>query len=694
MRVSFDWLKEYAKIDVTPGEAAEKLTMTGLEVEAIEYIDGDAVFEVNVTPNRADCLSIIGIARELSASYNVPLVFPDLNVAAESKGLDFNVEIKDPELCWRYAGRIVRNLKVGTSPAWITKRLEKCGIRSINNVVDVTNYVLLEFGQPLHAFDLGTLKGKMIRIGTPKSIEGRAGLKFKTLDGTERDIPGDSLMIWDGERPVAVAGVMGGLDTEVTAGTVDVFIESAFFEPTSIRRTSKRLGLKTDASYRFERGTDIKMLKKALDRAAMLMKEIAGGTVYGKIDMYPRGFHPQEINVRYDRVNKLLGLKLTPKQIVASLNGLGLDIGEGDAAAFKVKVPPYRRDITMEADIIEEVARLHGYDKIPTELPEAILGGDEKKEEVYPRELRREIRRSFLKTGFSEAINLSFMGAEDLDLLAIPAEDIRRKVVQLKNPLREEEAYMRTTLLPSLIRNLCHNLSHGNRDLRLFEASRVFYSTGPAALPEERDRVAAIYFREKTKALYKDDAQDFYVVKGVLEAVLADIGIADVAYARSAEPFLHPGRSADILVSGKKAGYIGSLSPAVIDRLDIKTQKPSVIVLDIDFVSLVDAGKRKTTYRPLPKYPFVERDTAIVLDAAIEASAIIRILKSYASELIEDVSIFDVYQGANIGDGKKSVAFNVRYRSADRTLTDAEVESLHAKLVEYIVGKTKGQVRV
>jgi phenylalanyl-tRNA synthetase beta chain len=348
----------------------------------------------------------------------------------------------------------------------------------------------------------------------------------------------------------------------------------------------------------------------------------------------------------------------------------------------------------MEADIIEEVARLHGYDKIPTELPEAILGGDEKKEEVYPRELRREIRRSFLKTGFSEAINLSFMGAEDLDLLAIPAEDIRRKVVQLKNPLREEEAYMRTTLLPSLIRNLCHNLSHGNRDLRLFEASRVFYSTGPAALPEERDRVAAIYFREKTKALYKDDAQDFYVVKGVLEAVLADIGIADVAYARSAEPFLHPGRSADILVSGKKAGYIGSLSPAVIDRLDIKTQKPSVIVLDIDFVSLVDAGKRKTTYRPLPKYPFVERDTAIVLDAAIEASAIIRILKSYASELIEDVSIFDVYQGANIGDGKKSVAFNVRYRSADRTLTDAEVESLHAKLVEYIVGKTKGQVRV
>jgi phenylalanyl-tRNA synthetase beta chain len=693
MRVSFDWLKEYAKIDVAPEEAAEKLTMTGLEVEAIERIDGDAVFEVNVTPNRADCLSIIGIARELSASYNVPLVFPDLNVAAESKGLDFNVEIKDPKLCWRYAGRIVRNLKVGPSPDWIKKRLEKCGIRSINNVVDVTNYVLLEFGHPLHAFDLKTLKDSMIRIGTPKSVDGRAGLKFKTLDGTERDIPGDSLMIWDGERPVAVAGIMGGLDTEVTASTVDVFIESACFEPVSIRRTSKRLGLKTDASYRFERGTDIKALKKALDRAAMLMKEVAGGTIYGKIDMYPQGFQPQEINVRYDRVNRLLGLKLTPKEMLASLNGLGLDIEERDAAAFKVKVPPYRRDITMETDIIEEVARLHGYEKIAAELPEAILGGDEKKEEVYPRELRRDIRQSFLKTGFNEAVNLSFMGGEDLDLLDIPAEDIRRKVVQLKNPLRDEEACMRTTLLPSLIRNLCHNLSHGNRDLRLFEAARVFYSTGPATMPEERERIAAIYFKEKTKALYKEEAQDFYVVKGVLEAILADIGIADVSYVRSTEPFLHPGRSADIVIGGKKAGYIGALSPDVTDKLDFKAQKPSVIVLDIDFASLTAAVKRKTTYRQLPKFPFVERDTAIVLDAAIEASEIIALLKSCSSGLIEDVSIFDVYHGANIGAGKKSVAFNVRYRSADKTLTDAEVEGLHANLVEYIVGKTKGQVR-
>jgi phenylalanyl-tRNA synthetase beta chain len=693
MRVSFDWLKDFVKIDATPEAAAEKLTMTGLEVEAIERVDGDVVFEVNVTPNRADCLSIVGIARELSASYNVPLVFPDLNVVSESNGLDFNVEITDPELCWRYAGRIVRNLKVGPSPDWIKKRLEKCGIRSINNVVDVTNYVLLEFGHPLHAFDLKTLQGNMIRIGTPESIIGRAGLKFKTLDGTERDIPGDSLMIWDAEKPVAVAGVMGGLDTEVTGTTVDIFIESAYFEPTSIRRTSKRLGLKTDASYRFERGTDIKALKKALDRAAMLMEEVAGGTIYGKIDIYPKTFHPIEINVRYERVNKILGIKLAPKQILAGLNGLGLDIEKQGSDSFRVKVPPYRRDITMEEDIIEEVARLYGYDKIPAELPQTSLGGDQKKEDIYAHELRRDVRQSFLKAGFTEAINLSFIGTDELDLLSIPADDVRRKLVRIKNPLREEEAFMRTTIVPALIRNMLHNVSHGNRDLKFFEAARVFTSTGPDTLPEEKERIAALYFREKTKILYREDAQDFYVVKGVLEAVLAGIGITDVSYVRSNEPFLHPGRAADIIIRGQKTGYIGALSPVVTDRLDLKANKPSIIVVEMDVASIITASKRKVTYKQLPKYPFVERDTALVLDASIEAAEIIGHLRAYPSDLIEDVSIFDVYQGTGIEPGKKSVAFNVRYRSADKTLTDAEVEGLHAKLVEHMVGKTKGQVR-
>jgi phenylalanyl-tRNA synthetase beta chain len=347
----------------------------------------------------------------------------------------------------------------------------------------------------------------------------------------------------------------------------------------------------------------------------------------------------------------------------------------------------------MEADIIEEVARLYGYDKIPAELPQTSLGGDHKKEDLYSHELRRDVRQSFLKVGFTEAINLSFIGADELDLLSIPVDDVRRKLVRIKNPLREEEAFMRTTIVPALIRNMLHNVSHGNRDLKLFEAARVFTSTGTDTLPIENERIAALYFREKTKTLYREDAQDFYVVKGILEAVLAGIGITDVSYIRSNEPFLHPGRAADILISGQKAGYIGALSPVVTEKLDLKASKPSIIVLEMDIEIVISASKRKVIYKQLPKYPFVERDTAIVLDAAIEAAEIIGHLKSFPSDLIEDVSIFDVYQGTGIEPGKKSIAFKVRYRSADKTLTDAEIESLHAKLVGHIVGKTKGQVR-
>jgi phenylalanyl-tRNA synthetase beta chain len=693
MRVSLDWIKDYVKVDAAPEAVAEKLTMTGLEVEAIERVDDDWVFEVNVTPNRADCLSIIGVARELSVSYGLPLVFPDLNIVADATPLDFNIEIAQPELCPRYAGRIVRNLRVGPSPEWMKKRLEKCGIRSINNVVDVTNYVLLEFGQPLHAFDLRALKGRMIRVGAPKALAGLETMKFKTLDGVERDIPGDALLIWDGERPVAVAGVMGGLDTEVTEDTADILIESACFEPTSVRRTSKALGLKTDASYRFERGADIKALKKALDRAALLMKELAGGGICGKIDIYPKSFHPAEITVRFDRVNRLLGLELSAETILGCLDGLGLEISEQSDSGFVVKVPPYRRDITMEADIIEEVARFYGYENIPVELPEAVLGGAGQRDRICATGIRRDIRQSFLKSGYTEAINLSFMGSADLDLLGIPQDDPRRRLVKILNPLREEEAYMRTTVLPALIRNLAHNVSHGNRDLRFFEMSRVFENSAAGPLPVERERVAAVYFREKTKSLYREEAADFYIVKGVVEAMLAGIRAADVSYIRSCEPFLHPGRSADILIGGQKIGYIGALSPEVTDKLDIKAHKPSIIALEMDMAELIAASREKITFKHLPRYPYIERDTAIILDADISAADIIGHLKSYPSGMIEDITIFDVYQGKGIEEGKKSVAFNVRYRSAEKTLTDSEVEGLHAALVEHLVSRTAGRVR-
>ncbi len=723
MRVPFEWLKEFIDIKESPHEVAHRLTMIGLEVETVEQVDSDVVFEVNVTPNRPDCLSIIGIARELSAAYKTPLVFPEHDVLAETGELDFNVDIVNVDLCHRYAGRVVRNLKIGPSPEWLKKRLEKCSIRSINNIVDVTNYVLLELGHPLHAFDLKTIKGRRIIVGTSNRVKGQgARIKLKTLDGIEREMPEDSLLIWDAERPIAIAGVMGGMETEVADSTMDIFIESAYFEPVSVRRTSKALGLKTESSYRFERGTDIKMLKKALDRAAYLMREVAGGTICGKIDIYPKRYKPDEINVRYNKVNETLGLKLTKEEIIDCLDGLGFEMKKL-ANSLKIKPPAYRREIKKEIDVIEEVARIYGYDRIPAQLPKATIMSQESRVKSQESKIKDNIKQSLLKSSFTEVINYSFTGLQDIDLLGIGEDDERRNLVQIKNPLKIEESFMRTTLMPAFIKDLIHNVSHGNRELRLFEIARVFISqksevslahrssliahrkkdhelsamshelSSASILPIECEHLAALYYKEKSKALYRDDTPDFYIVKGVIEAILNDLKIYDYSFVRSSEPFLHPGQSADIFIMDSKIGYVGVLSPAIVDSLDIKAHKPSVIVMEIDIDSIIPYAMQVVKYRPLPRYPYIERDTAIIVDSLLEAAMLMKWLKSYSSDLIEDIYVFDVYQGENIPEGKKSIAFNVRYRASDRTLKDDEIDAMHKSLVDYILDKTKGQLR-
>lgn len=699
MRVPLEWLKEFINLKKSPSDIAHDLTMIGLEVESMEEIEGDIIFDINVTPNRPDCLSIIGIARELSALYKIPIIFPEHNIVAETKELGFNVNIIDKDLCHRYAGRVIKNVKISESPDWMKDRLHKCNIRSINNVVDITNYVLLELGHPLHAFDLRKIKGSTVKIGTSEKIEGPGSkVKIKTLDGVEREMPDDALLIWDIERPIAIAGIMGGADTEVTSLTTDLFIESAYFEPISIRRTSKKLGLKTESSYRFERGTDIKMLKKSLDRAAYLIKVLADGDIYGKLDIYPKRFTPEEIIVRISRINEILGLNINKKDILNSLEGLGLEI-EDLIDRLKVIPPTYRRDLQNEYDIIEEVARIYGYNNITSELPKATIGIKIPEDKIKNKERRviNNIRQSFLKTGFTEVINYSFMGIQDLELLKIPDKDERRNLLRILNPLRTEESFMRTMLLPSLIKNMKYNIFHGNKELRLFEISKVFIRKNEKSqfsLPMEMEHLAALYYREKTKALYRDDTPDFYILKGVVEAILNDLKIYDYYFVRTSEPFLHPGQSADIYIAQDiRVGYIGALSPEIVDSLDIKAHKPSLLVIEIDLDSIVSSVAETVKYKSLPKYPFIERDTSIIVDTSIEASLIINHLRSYPSALIEDVSIFDVYEGKNIPGGKKSITFNVRYRSSDRTLTDEEIDTLHKALVDYILDKTKGQLR-
>lgn len=683
MRVPIEWLKEYIKFSMGPDELGTMLTMAGLEVESIENTDDDTILEVNVTPNRPDCLSILGIAREVSVLTGLPLKFPEYEIKNESGGCDVKISISDKDLCYRYAGRVVRDLRIGDSPEWMRKRLEKSGMRSVNNIVDATNYVMLEMGHPIHAFDMDKLEGRVIRAGRSAT-----GNRITTIDGIERELPQDALLIWDSSMPVAVAGVMGGIGTEVSGGTTNIFIESAYFLSSSVRKTSRALGLKTEASYRFERGADIEIIDKALDRAALLISNISGGRVSLKEDVYARPFEPRNIKVRYERVNKVIGVSLSEDEIIEIVRKLGIrfDMHPG----YFIALPPsFRTDISRETDVIEEVARCYGYNRIPVTIPRVFIS---RKKKNKSHSQIHDIKESMRKSGFTEAINYSFMSEAMLSMLNIPDEDPRRRTIAIRNPLRAEESLLRTMILPSLIRNLVTNISTGSKDLRLFEVSRVFIDKG-GILPEERHHLGSIYFREKSPYLWKDETPDFYLFKGLFESLMEELRISDCRFEKSSELFMHPGQSADIFVFGEKAGFLGVLHPDITGRLSLKVSRPEILVMEIDIEKLLPFVPDKNAYVPVPRQPYIERDIALIVDYSLPAYNIIAQIRAYPSELIEDVSIFDFYKGKNIPESKKSVAFAIRYRAKDRTLTDSEIEALHNDVVRRVCEATGGIVR-
>ena len=683
MRVSLDWIKDFVDIKAAPEEVAHRLTMAGLEIEGMESLDGDVIMEVNVTPNRPDCLNILGIAREVAAAFDLPLRIPGVVINAEKNPSDVQVEIDSTDLCGRYTGRSITCVEIKDSPEWMKKRLEKCGIRSINNVVDITNYVLLEFGHPLHAFDADRIRGKKIRVD-------RAGKSrnIVTLDGVERTLSEDTLLIWDGKGPVAVAGIMGGEGSSVDEHTKNVFLESAYFNPSSIRKSSKTLGLKSESSYRFERGTDILFLESALNRATLLIQELAGGTISDIVDEYPGKYKQTEITVQYRKVNSLLGTELENDRILRILERIGIRTKDrGDS--FIVYPPAFRGDIREPVDIIEEVARCYGYDKIPVRIPKTVLpdGILNMKERTV-----QKIRETIRKAGFNEVINFSFMNSADLDMLSIPEHEERRKYIALMNPLRQEECLMRTTLVPSLINNFLYNLSRDVRDIRLFELARVFVDSG-GQLPEEGLRLGGIYFQDNAPVIWKDSSPSFYVVKGAIECLFDEMKIREYSFKSSEQVFLHKGKSADIILGEKNIGFIGELGPNIVERLDLKIQRPEIVVFELDADELFSLIPEKMVFSQIPKYPFIQRDIALIIDKDMTSAEVMDVLHDYKSEFIEKVELFDYYKGKNIPQDKKSLAFRVIYRSRDRTLTDSEVESVHHSLTEYITKKTGGEIR-
>jgi phenylalanyl-tRNA synthetase beta chain len=658
----------------------------------------DVIYDLEVTPNRPDLNSVLGIAREISALTGNPLKLPelgDLGLASREPGASqvpvvlhhlVDVRLADEDLCPRYVARVVNGVKVGPSPDWLRSALEKVGIRSISNVVDVTNYVLLETGQPLHAFDFHLIA--RAQDGKPAIIVRRAteGEKFKTLDGQERTLTKEMLLIADEQKGIALAGVMGGLNTEINDQTVDVLIESAYFTPTNIRRTSKQLALRTDASYRFERGADIGMADWASRRCAQLILQTAGGTlVEGVVDAYPKPFEPKQVTLRHVKVNELLGVTIPHADNVKHLESLGLVVLHQTNEACLFRIPSWRVDIKREVDLIEEIARLHGVDKIPSTPPRGAIG-ENAFDTVYDQ--LSEARRILSGLGLGEAQGQTLIAGEAASLAA-PAGSL----VMLANPLSSDMNALRPSLLPGLLDSLRHNLNHKSGDVRLFEVGRVFTQVNGQTREERRVAIALTGLRNGVywSGEERDAKLDPYDLKGLLEEFLEQFGLRGVVYTRRAESTSLFLESATVSLGGKlPLGELGQLLPALAKRYDLRD---AVLLAELNLDALLSRRNAAKSFKALPAFPAIRRDVAMLVAEATTNELVLASVRQAKPQNLESVELFDVFRGKNVPEGQKSMAYAFTYRHAERTLTDAEVNGAHEKLVTHFKQSLQATVR-
>lgn len=673
-----------------------------------EYLgrsSGDVVYDLETTPNRPDWNSVIGIAREISALTGNPLRIPLVQSstasgdplaaprAEQTVQALVGVRIEDSELCPRYTARVIKGVKVGPSPDWLRSLLEKVGIRSISNVVDVTNFVMLEIGQPLHAFDYHLIaKGA---DGKPTIVVRRAsdGEKFTTLDAQERALTNEMLLIADEQKGIALAGIMGGQNTEINEQTVDVLIESAYFNPTNIRRTSKRLGLRSDSSYRFERGADVAICDWASRRAVQLIVETAGGqAIDGVVDVHPNAAEPRQIELRFAKTNELLGTDISPEQQVKHLRALGLEAsdaasgatttGQPGKAAFKV--PSFRVDLKREVDLIEEVARLHGVDKIPSTPPRGAIGTnpfDSVHDQIA------EARRILCGLGLNEAQGQTLVSRSELRGSAGGAES-----VALANPLSADMDVLRPTLLAGLVHALRHNLSRKTYDVALFEVGRVF-SQGNGNVTEGR-RVAIALTGKRNPLFWSGDNReakfDIYDLKGVLEEFLEQFGVRAISFTKRPEStglFLE---SATVQIGKLPLGEIGQLLPPLAKQYDLRD---AVYLAELDLDQMLARRNPGKSFKVLPAFPSSRRDVAMLVDEAVTHDAVLQAVKQAKAANLESIELFDVFRGKNVPEGQKSLAYAFTYRNSDRTLTDAEVNAAHEKVVAQLKQGLKASVR-
>ena len=640
----------------------------------------ESVLDFEITCNRPDCFSIEGLGREVAVSLDKKFKNPHRNIDELKIGNKNSIEgltvnIEEPNLCYRYIARVVKNVKVKQSPEWLVKRLNACGIRTINNIVDITNYVMLEMGQPLHAFDINSIAGKQITVRRAKADE-----KIVTLDGVERTLNNDMLVIADKDKPVAIAGVMGGENSEIEADTNTVVFESAVFYGGSVRKTAKAVGLRTEASSRYEKGLSPENTFRAINRAIELVELLeAGEPVDGMIDVYPTKQKINKIKLDVNRINNLLGINLSKEDMIKILEKLEIKV-END-----VIIPPYfRTDIEQLADVAEEILRIYGYDKLETTLinAETTLGGKNKEQTI-----KDNVSEYLVAKGFSEIYTYGFISEKDLIKCNIDKEDnLFKQTVKIKNPLSEDYTIMKTTPIPTLLQVLQSNNNYKNKNVKVFELAKTYKNVSEkiekGELPEENTVLTIGMYGEK---------EDFYTLKGVVENVLEVAGVKKYDLFKDEENKLyHPGRCASLKVGNDIFASLGELHPLVAENYNLNDR---VLMAEINIDKIVKYARFNKKYVEIPKYPAVERDIAMVVDEAVEVGQIERIITKKAKKMLEEINLFDVYRNEKLGENKKSVAYSLKFRLSDRTLTDEEVNTTMQEIIAALEKELNAELR-
>lgn len=634
----------------------------------------ETVVEFEITSNRPDCFSIIGLARETAASFNKKFTVPEIKFTENSENIadTISVEVLDKDKCKRYCARMVKDVKIAPSPSWMQERLRACGVRPINNIVDITNYVLLEYGQPMHAFDLRDLEDNKIVVR--RAQDGEA---IKTLDEQDRKLTAEDLVIADGKRAVAIAGVMGGFNSEVKDDTTTVVFESATFDGASVRLTAQRVGLRTEASSRYEKGLDYNNTVPAVERACQLVEQLGCGTIVGgMIDVMGNVTDMKTLPLRPEKINAFLGTDIPTADMIKIFDALEI---ETDLDKMTVTPPSFRPDLEGEADIAEEVARFYGYDNVPTTLlsGEATCGRKTERQQIQDK-----VNELLTAQGMYEIYTYTFTSPSIFDKLNIPTDSALRKTVVISNPLGEDTSVMRTTTIASMLDTLSRNYNYRNASAKMFEVGKVFIPTEQGKLPDEITKI--------TMGMYGDNA-DFYDIKGICENMFENLNVKKVKYvAVTDNPTFHPGRCAKISAGGKTLGIIGEVHPSVTRKYGIETP---VYIAELDFENVFLNIDSNIKFTELPKFPAVTRDIAMLVDKTVPVADIEEIIRKASGKMLESINLFDVYEGEQIPEGKKSVAYNAVYRAADRSLTGDEVQKVFDKAVKNLEYNLGAQLR-